>query len=102
MAFSFRDFDGTQVGTTTITFDLKDSEGEVALYSDLGSTIAINHWNGGSYTAYTSGGTAVVLDTSNSQALIQGPGSFQIVLPTLTNLSIVPSLEALMSNYAES
>lgn len=73
-----RQYDGSSAATT-LEFDLRSDEGEVALYSNLTGTITINVWSGAAWVAYTTLGTAKVLDTSTNHAIIQGPGRFQVI-----------------------
>lgn len=97
-----RSYDDSSAATT-LRLELKDSEGEIALYSNLGGTIAINHFDGNDYAqAYTSGGSPVALDASNSQAFLQGPGVFDIVKPINVPMAVFVSTEALVSVISES
>lgn len=96
---SLRSYDDSSAATT---ITLAISEGDVSLFSNLAGTITITHWDGNDNLAvYTSGGSAVQLDASNSQAFIQGAGTFVITKPVNVPLAIVPSAKALVRVVSE-
>lgn len=90
-------------GAKTLVLDLKSSEGKIALYSDLSAgpiTVKVDDGTG-AYVAYTSGGTATELDASNNQALIQGPGRFEIAKPNGKPMSVCVGTDSAVTVVSE-
>lgn len=74
---------------------VRGSEATVGVYSNGVNTIPIKHFDGNDYDrTYLSGGSAVQVDSSNSQAFIRGPGKFKIEKPINTPLHIALPTDA--------